>query len=113
MGDVEMSVCADSTGVEIIDESTSAQHTAVRSPGLGRGWIAVLSFMVFSLSARRSAGRVQHHLDVADGAARTVDAAGDAVVHRHRRRRARLGVVVARPALVAVSYTHLTLPTKR
>ncbi len=31
MGELEMSVCADSTGVEIIDDSTSAQPMAWRS----------------------------------------------------------------------------------
>ena len=33
IGELEMSVCADNTGVEIIDESTSAQPMAWRSVG--------------------------------------------------------------------------------
>jgi hypothetical protein len=52
MGELEMSVCADSTGVEIIDDSTSAQPVAWRSVARPRGSIRYLSFMLFSLEVR-------------------------------------------------------------
>src|SRR5664279_4893977 len=48
MGELEMSVCADSTGVEIIADSTSAQHAAWRSVGRALSWIGLLSFIVVS-----------------------------------------------------------------
>jgi hypothetical protein len=46
MGELEMSVCADSTGVEIIDDSTSAQPMAWRNVGRAWGSIRCVSFMV-------------------------------------------------------------------
>src|SRR5450755_4680401 len=108
IGELEMSVCADSTGVEIIDDSTSAQLTAWRSVfGVPRVSVRVLlSFMVCSrcallLAQRRPSGLPhQHHLDVADGLARPHYPAGHPKMHRHRRRRTRLRIVVAGPALV-------------
>ncbi len=106
MGELEMSVCADSTGVEIIDDSTSAQHTASRSEGRVLDSIPRFLFIMLSIeeSGDRRRGEATAYAFIADRSVEIENAPKvrgrrtDALCLRTARMRRASVVVHTRPA---------------